>query len=84
MTRHAIIDTINKLMAEEFEADPAQIAAAADFRETLGLDSLDYVDLVVSIEAGFGVKLVEVDFSDITTFDSFYTLIENKLKSKAG
>ena len=84
MTRQAIIDTINKLMADEFEADPAQITATADFRETLGLDSLDYVDLVVAVEGGFGVKLVEADFADITNFDSFYSLIENKLQTKAG
>jgi acyl carrier protein len=54
----------------------------SNLKDTLGLDSLDYVDLVVSIESNFGVKLVEVDFVGIASFQSFYDLIENKLKLK--
>jgi acyl carrier protein len=49
-------------------------------KDTLGLDSLDYVDLVVSIESNFGVKLVELDFVGIDSFQTFYDLIEKKLE----
>ena len=71
-------------MVDEFEVDVAEIQPEAILRDTLGLDSLDYVDLVVAIESNFGVKLVEVDFTGISTFQSFYDLIENKLKEKAN
>ena len=47
----------------------------------LGLDSLDYVDLVVMIEQEFGVKLVEADFKPIVTFNDFYTTLENKVNA---
>ncbi|MBX9449340.1 MAG: acyl carrier protein [Taibaiella sp.] len=47
-------------------------------KNTLELDSLDYVDLVVIIESNFGVKLTEADFSNIDTFQDFYQLIEQK------
>ena len=43
---------------------------------------MDYVDLVVTIEANFGVKLGEADFVGIATFQNFYDLIENKIKVK--
>ena len=83
MNKEAIIERINGFLIEEFEVDGDDIQSDAILKDTLGLDSLDYVDLVVSIEANFGVKLVEKDFIGIDTFQSFYDLIDNKLKVKA-
>jgi len=83
MNKEAIVEKIKEFLIEEFEVDGDEIQPEANLRETLRLDSLDYVDLVVSIESNFGVKLVEVDFVEIASFQSFYDLIENKLKLKA-
>ena len=83
MNKVAIIEMINGFLIEEFEVDGHDIQPEANLKDTLGLDSLDYVDLVVSIESNFGVKLVEVDFAGVASFQSFYDLIENKLKHKA-
>ena len=82
MNKEAIIEKINGFLSEEFETDADDIVPEAILKDTLGLDSLDYVDLVVSIESNFGVKLVEADFVGISTFQTFYDLIENKLKLK--
>jgi acyl carrier protein len=71
-------------LVDEFEVDNDDIQPDANLKDTLGLDSLDYVDLVVSIEANFGVKLVEVDFVGIATFENFYDLIDSKLKVKVA
>ncbi|MFH6992770.1 acyl carrier protein [Flavobacterium sp. FlaQc-48] len=84
MNKEEIIARINGFLVEEFEVDNDDIEPDANLKDTLGLDSLDYVDLVVSIEANFGVKLVEVDFVGIASFQSFYDLIENKLKAKTA
>ncbi|MBT3442329.1 MAG: acyl carrier protein, partial [Flavobacteriaceae bacterium] len=51
----------------------------ANLKETLELDSLDFVDLVVSIETNFGVKVIGEDFINVVTLQDFYDLIENKL-----
>lgn len=83
MNKEAIIEKINGFLIEEFEVDGDDIQPEANLKETLGLDSLDYVDLVVSIESNFGIKLVEIDFVGIDSFQSFYNLIESKLKQKA-
>ncbi|WP_348799533.1 acyl carrier protein [Flavobacterium adhaerens] len=82
MNKGVIIERINGFLIDEFEVDGDDIQSDANLKDTLGLDSLDYVDLVVSIEANFGVKLVEKDFVGIDTFQNFYDLIENKLKVK--
>lgn len=83
MNKETIIEKIKEFLIEEFEVDGDDIQPDAILKDTLQLDSLDYVDLVVSIESNFGVKLVEVDFVGISSFQTFYDLIENKLKVKA-
>ncbi len=82
MNKVEIIERINAFLVEEFEVDEDVIQPDSILKDTLGLDSLDYVDLVVSVESNFGVKLVEVDFVGLSTFQHFYDLIENKLKLK--
>ena len=82
MKRDEIIKTINEVLVEEFEVEGSKIQHANDFRESLGLDSLDYVDLVVVIEEKFGVKLVEADFKSIVTFEDFYATLEQKINGK--
>ena len=79
MKKEDIIEKVNDFLVEEFEVDSDDIRPEADLKETLELDSLDFVDLVVSIEENFGVKLTGDDFADIVTLDDFYNLIENKL-----
>lgn len=82
MNKEEIIEKINGFLVEEFETDAEDIQPEANLKDTLGLDSLDYVDLVVSIESNFGIKLVEADFVGISSFQTFYDLIENKIKLK--
>jgi acyl carrier protein len=82
MNKEEIINKIIDFLVDEFEVDQDEIQPEAILKDTLGLDSLDYVDLVVSVESNFGVKLVEADFAGVATFQSFYDLIENKIKLK--
>ncbi|MDV6169258.1 phosphopantetheine-binding protein [Flavobacterium sp. DG1-102-2] len=82
MDKTVIIDKINDFLIDEFEVDGDAITPDAVLKDTLGLDSLDYVDLVVTVESNFGVKLGEADFVGISTFQNFYDLIENKIKAK--
>ena len=82
MNKADIIEKINGFLSDEFEVDIETIEPDAVLKDTLGLDSLDYVDLVVTVESNFGVKLGEADFVGISTFQNFYDLIENKIKIK--
>lgn len=77
-----ILEKINEILVDEFEVDADIISPESNLKDTLGLDSLDYVDLVVAIEANFGVKLGEADFVGVATFSDFYKLIETKIQDK--
>jgi len=80
MNKEVIIEKINDFLIDEFEVEAEDISAEANLKNTLELDSLDFVDLVVSIESNFGIKLIGEDFINIVTLQDFYNLIENKLK----
>lgn len=79
MEKNAIIDKINHFLEDEFEVDSDEIQPGANLKETLDLDSLDYVDLVVSVESNFSVKLDAEDFVEIITLQNFYDLIDEKV-----
>jgi len=82
MTRDEIISTVKDFLSEEFEVEKSIIESEANLKETLDLDSLDYVDLVVVIEEIFGFKVTGEDFVDVATFNDFYSLVEKKLADK--
>ena len=79
MNREQIIETTKEFLSEEFEVSVDVIQDDASLQETLDLDSLDYVDLVVIIEENFGFKVEQNDFADIKTFSDFYGYVETKL-----
>lgn len=83
MNKEEVINIVNAFLVEEFEVEQEVIAPGAPLKDTLGLDSLDYVDLVVIIESNFGVKLGEADFVGIESFQDFYDTIDNKIKAEA-
>lgn len=79
MNKEVIIEKIDAFLIDEFEVEEDDISADANLKETLGLDSLDFVDLVVAVESNFEVKLVGEDFVNVMTLQNFYDLIERKV-----
>ena len=63
--------------ARQLELDPSMITRDATF-ETLGIDSLDIVEMIMDLETELGVEL---DFEDtkITTFGELADFIESKV-----
>lgn len=82
MSNQEIIEKINGFLVDEFEADASVITPEASLKETLDLDSLDFVDLVVVIENNFGFKAKGEDFVNIKTFQDFYDYIIQKVGDK--
>jgi len=82
MTNENIILKINEFLTEEFEVDPAKISPAANLKETLDLDSLDYIDLVVVVESNFGFKVKPEDFMGIVSFQDFYDYAIRRVNAK--
>ena len=77
MENQEIIAKVNEFLIDEFEIEEDQLEPDASLKETLEIDSLDYVDLVVIIEKNFGFKVKGEDFATIKTLQDFYDYIIN-------
>ncbi|PRD48934.1 acyl carrier protein [Sphingobacterium haloxyli] len=82
MDKASVYQKINEILVDEFEVDEQIISPEASLKESLDLDSLDYVDLVVIIESNFGVKLAEADFEGVVTFQDFYNIVEQRMTAR--
>ena len=82
MNNEDVILKINEFLTEEFEVDPGKITPSASLKETLDLDSLDYIDLVVVVESNFGFKVKPEDFTGILNFQDFYDYVISRVNSK--
>ena len=75
-----VINMYEKLVAfavEHLEIDETEITPDATF-ETLGIDSLDIVEMIMDLESELGVEL-EVEDQNIASFGDLAAFIESKL-----
>jgi acyl carrier protein len=86
MTDTEIVNIINGNMIKEFEFDPDTMTPDAHLINDLGMDSLDFVDLVVVLQNAFGVKLRnEPKVRQIETLGDLHKLVmEKKRELEAG
>ncbi len=75
MEKEEIIRKINAFIVEDFEVEEHLIKPEADIVETLEIDSLDLIDLVVLIERNFGFKVKNEELMKIKTIQNLYDYI---------
>lgn len=74
-----------KEILKEYSLDRSKVdelKPTDEIAETLGLDSLDLVEMVMTLEEHFEVSIEEEDIAKIKTFSDMVTYIEGKLSSK--
>lgn len=79
MNNDQIIEKIRNFMMDEFEVEEEKITPDANLKTTLGLDSLDYIDLVVVIESKFKFKVKPEDFTGIVTYQDFCNYVISRV-----
>jgi acyl carrier protein len=52
-----VFDRVKKIVIEHLDADADKVVENAGFRDDLGADSLDTVELVMAFEEEFGVEI---------------------------
>ncbi len=72
---------VNDILVERFELSNEKLVVAANLREDLKLDSLDFVDMIVILESKVQGKMPEFDFLAIKTLGDIYNLVESVLSS---
>ena len=78
MERKEIDQKVKDFLVEEFEIDETKILPEARLREDLGIDSLDFVDIVVIVDRTFGFRIVPEELKEVVTLRDFCDYIERK------
>ncbi len=73
-----MLEKIKEILAEELSLDLEEIGDDSDIREDLGADSLDMVQLVMSLEDEFGLEIENEEIQSVTTVRGIVEFIEKK------
>ena len=71
-----VLEKVKAILAEQFDVEEDKVTADTDLQEDLGADSLDVVDLLMSIEDEFGVEVPDDQIENIKTVGSLVSYIE--------
>jgi acyl carrier protein len=82
VNRTEIVEIVNNFLVEDFEIESDKISETATLKDDVGIDSLDFVDIVVIVERNFGFKINPEEMAGVTTLGQFYDYIEGKIGSK--
>jgi len=63
----SIEERVKKIIAEKLSVDLSEVKPEASFVDDLGADSLDLVELIMSMEEEFGVEISDEDAEKIVT-----------------
>ena len=71
-----VLEKVKAILAEQFDVEEDKITADTDLQEDLGADSLDVVDLLMSIVDEFEVEVPDEEIENIKTVGSLVSYIE--------
>lgn len=72
----AVYERLQSIVAEQLGVEPDQVVREAEFVADLNADSLDMVELVMSLEEEFGVEISDEDVETIRTVGDAVDYIE--------
>ena len=61
------------------EMNPAALDPEADLRETLDIDSMDFLNFVIAVHHRLGIEIPEVDYPKLTTLAGAVSYLAAKL-----
>jgi acyl carrier protein len=75
---------IRKVLQEELnniapEVDMASVDPAADLREAIDIDSMDFLNFITAIHYRLGIDIPETDYPKLVTLDGATAYLEAKL-----
>lgn len=79
MSRQEIEEKVKAFLIDDLEIDEDKIKDEAKLKDDMGIDSLDFVDIVVIVEKNFGFKIKPEEMKGITTLSEFCDYIEQKV-----
>lgn len=79
MNRTEIEAKVKDFLINELEIEEENIFPEAKLKDDMGIDSLDFVDIVVIVEKNFGFKIKAEEMVGVDTYTRFCDYIESKI-----
>ena len=79
----ATFDKVKKIIVEQLGVDESEVTPEASITDDLGADSLDQVELVMSLEQTFGIQITDAEGDKIITVQDVFDLINGRIKHAA-
>ena len=76
-----VLEKIKEILSEQFDTEEDAITVETNLQDDLGADSLDVVDLLMSIEDEFEVEIPDEEVENIKTVGALVEYIEKHSKS---
>lgn len=73
---------VAQILIDKLGIAESEITPDANLVKDLGIDSLDYAEIVMDFEQTFDIKIPDDDAEKLSTIGSAVKYIENKLKEK--
>ncbi len=70
-------EKVRDALAQQFEMDPDNITPETNLIDDLGADSLDVVELIMSLEDEFGISISDEDAAQLYTVGRIVDYLEN-------
>lgn len=74
-----VLERVTKVVVDRLGVDESEVKLEASFREDLGADSLDVVELVMELEDEFDMEISDEDAEKIATVGDAISYIESKV-----
>ncbi|MBK3494421.1 acyl carrier protein [Viridibacillus sp. YIM B01967] len=74
-----VIERVTKVVVDRLGVDESEVKLEASFRDDLGADSLDVVELVMELEEEFDMQIDDEDAEKIATVGNAVSFIESKI-----
>lgn len=71
-----IFETVRDTLAQKFEIDPSEISMDTNIIDDIGADSLDVVELIMSLEDIYGIAISDDEAANLTTVARICDYIE--------
>ena len=75
-----IFDEVKEILAEQLDIDPETIEMTSNLQTDLGADSLDAIDIVMSIEDQYGIEVPDSVIENMRSVEDIVSFIENNQK----
>ena len=77
-----IFEEVKDILAENLDLDPNTIEMTSDLASDLGADSLDAIDIVMSLEDQYGIEVPDSAIENMKTVEDIVNFIENSDAAK--